>query len=142
MTLMRNTAAVIASWLVLSGFPARADVLPLSPASAPAADSLAGACRDDTEKYCGSGATQTLPVTDCLQQHSVDLSSGCRATITPVKPAWQAELDQTIKNNAACKKDIEAFCEGVQVGEGRIENCLKAHRKKLSKACRDVQPGK
>jgi hypothetical protein len=34
---------------------------------------------------------------------------------------------------------VEKFCEGVQVGERRIEDCLKANKKKLSKECRKAQ---
>jgi hypothetical protein len=52
---------------------------------------------------------------------------------------WQAEMDQVQKSGEACQADVEKFCDGVQVGEGRIEKCLKRHQKKLSKACRAAQ---
>jgi hypothetical protein len=36
----------------------------------------------------------------------------------------------------ACKADINALCPGVQPGGGRIKECLKANRDKISESCR------
>ena len=36
----------------------------------------------------------------------------------------------------ACGPDIQAYCAGVQQGEGRIARCLRANEAKLSPACR------
>jgi hypothetical protein len=56
-----------------------------------------------------------------------------------VDPALQAQIAAAQKLGEACQKDIERFCEGVQVGDGRIEKCLQKHRRKLSKACRKAK---
>ncbi len=34
-----------------------------------------------------------------------------------------------------CKADIEQFCKGVQPGEGRIRECLKQNKDKVSSTC-------
>ena len=94
------------------------------------------ACREDTDKFCGATDSGTTPVGQCLQQHTVELSTACREAVTPAKPAWQAELEKTQNTWMACQEDVDKFCEGVQVGEGRLENCLKAHQAKLSKKCK------
>ncbi|PWR18834.1 cysteine rich repeat-containing protein [Zavarzinia compransoris] len=39
------------------------------------------------------------------------------------------------KLRAACAKDIETLCPGVQPGGGRILQCLKQHRKEVSADC-------
>ena len=36
----------------------------------------------------------------------------------------------------ACAPDIQAFCAGVQHGEGRVARCLRANEAKLSPTCR------
>ena len=36
----------------------------------------------------------------------------------------------------ACGPDIQAYCAGVQQGEGRIAKCLHANEQKLSPACK------
>lgn len=40
------------------------------------------------------------------------------------------------KGVKACHGDIERFCKGVVLGEGRLGACLAANAKKLSKRCR------
>lgn len=55
------------------------------------------------------------------------------------KPSWEQELETAKSSWGACQDDVNKFCEGVQVGEGRIEKCLKNHRSKLSKKCRQAQ---
>ena len=37
---------------------------------------------------------------------------------------------------AACASDIQAYCAGVQQGEGRIAACLRGHSQQLSPACK------
>lgn len=41
-----------------------------------------------------------------------------------------------VKPDSPCKQDVEAFCEGVQPGEGRIYRCLNEHESDLSTTCR------
>jgi hypothetical protein len=36
-----------------------------------------------------------------------------------------------------CAPDIQAYCSGVQQGEGRVAKCLRANEAKLSPACRE-----
>ncbi|KYG65525.1 hypothetical protein AZI86_00145 [Bdellovibrio bacteriovorus] len=37
----------------------------------------------------------------------------------------------------ACKDDVKKHCKDVQKGEGRIVDCLKAHRDGLAPACKE-----
>ena len=36
----------------------------------------------------------------------------------------------------ACQAEVEKFCQGVKMGEGRVTACLQKHDKDLSDACR------
>jgi hypothetical protein len=36
----------------------------------------------------------------------------------------------------ACKADVASLCQGVQPGGGRIKECLKANKDKLSDGCK------
>ena len=64
--------------------------------------------------------------------------AGC-ASSTTVKPDWQAELDETKKSWDACRKDVDTYCEGIQVGSDRLIDCLKTHLTQLSPVCRQAQ---
>jgi hypothetical protein len=70
----------------------------------------------------------------CQPGTSVGCTSSDASPVPP--PAWEAELKKVRDAQEACQKEIDQFCEGVQVGEGRIEACLKKHKSKLSKNCR------
>lgn len=56
------------------------------------------------------------------------LAAGAAAAIVAA-PARSKGVD-------SCRKDIAKFCKQVKPGEGRVGNCLHAHFKALSKACR------
>lgn len=38
----------------------------------------------------------------------------------------------------ACKGDIKRFCSNVEVGDGRVKNCMKAHLPELSEQCKEA----
>lgn len=38
----------------------------------------------------------------------------------------------------ACKADIASLCAGIQPGGGRIKECLRANRDKLSEGCKSA----
>jgi hypothetical protein len=37
---------------------------------------------------------------------------------------------------AACKQDVQALCNDVKPGEGRVKECMKSHREQLSAGCK------
>ncbi len=44
-----------------------------------------------------------------------------------------------VKNEGAkyCREDVATFCAGISPGEGRISDCLRANRNKVSLDCRN-----
>jgi len=69
----------------------------------------------------------------------VESSTSCPQGVNASTAAWKLELQKVQSAREACQDDIDKFCEGVQVGKGRIEKCLKAHKNKLSTKCRTAQ---
>ena len=82
-------------------------------------------------------STTTVVSTDTT--HGGVCSETADTPCSSVPPAWQQQLEQAQSSWGACEADVNRLCEGVQVGEGRIEKCLKDHRNKVSKACRKAQ---
>ena len=82
-------------------------------------------------------SSSTLVSSDSL--HSNGACQEGATTPCTAKPAWEQELEQVKSSWGVCQDEVNRFCEGVQVGEGRIEKCLKDHRAKLSKKCRASQ---
>src|SRR6516225_1161041 len=61
-----------------------------------------------------------------------------KAAAKPVEPAKPAEAAAPagVKPDSPCKHDVEAFCEGVQPGGGRIYKCLNEHKNEISNTCK------
>src|SRR5258708_383447 len=78
-------------------------------------------------------------VETAVPQSTASTEGACTSSGTSAGACWQAELGKVQSANAACQAEIDQFCEGIQVGQGRIENCLKAHKKKLSPKCKTAQ---
>ncbi|MBP6606684.1 MAG: hypothetical protein KA240_13440 [Nitrospira sp.] len=38
----------------------------------------------------------------------------------------------------ACAEDVKTLCSGIKPGEGRIIQCLKAHRQEISPSCSEM----
>src|SRR5262249_26316536 len=85
----------------------------------------------DSAGACGPASVNCTPGATSASTATITLSTST--------PAWQAELDKAEKTGDACKEDVAKYCDGIQVGEGRLQACLKAHRSKLSKNCKAVQ---
>jgi hypothetical protein len=50
--------------------------------------------------------------------------------------AVESNMKQEVEAlRAYCEPDIERLCAGVEPGEGRIKECLKAHEKEISVGC-------
>lgn len=52
-------------------------------------------------------------------------------------PAFAADTPRGAVREA-CKADIASLCSGLQPGGGRIRECLKANRDKLSDGCKSA----
>ncbi len=86
-------------------------------------------CKADVQKYCASVQPGGGRIAQCLKQNEAQLSASCKERIALV----QAQLKE-IKE--ACADDLQQFCAGVKPGGGKIAQCLKAHKDKLSAECK------
>jgi hypothetical protein len=61
-----------------------------------------------------------------------------------VAPSFAADAPAPAASGAggavadACHDDIQKLCPGVQPGEGRVKDCMKEHRRELSKECKQA----
>ncbi|MGD0231830.1 MAG: cysteine rich repeat-containing protein [Syntrophorhabdales bacterium] len=88
-----------------------------------------GPCMGDIERYCRGVEPGGGRIGECLVLHKEELTPGCKFHM--------AEVAEQIKEvHQACKDDVMWFCGGVQPGGGRIAQCLKANRERLSMGCK------
>jgi len=86
-------------------------------------------CAGDIAKFCGKVEQGEGRIAGCLRQNEAQLSPSCKMHLAQVKEALK-------EAHQACEDDITLFCAGVLPGEGRVLNCLKANKSKLSLKCK------
>ena len=58
-----------------------------------------------------------------------------QSTPPPAPPPGEGGAGNFAKVREACHDDVERLCKDVKPGEGRIRECLHAHRDELSAGC-------
>ena len=87
-----------------------------------------GACMADAKALCsGTAGTGLEPLRGCFRDHVKEISDGCLIS-----------LAKLLDVDAACRSHIKQQCENVQIGEGRLEACLRAAVDTLSDSCKDA----
>lgn len=76
--------------------------------------------------------TRALIVAATLISASANLAN---VAITAANAAASEEERKAVR--AACSDDAKKLCAGVRPGQGRLINCMQAHAKELSPACRE-----
>ncbi|MEW5311455.1 MAG: hypothetical protein WDW38_003169 [Sanguina aurantia] len=73
----------------------------------------------------------------CLTEHREDLKSdACQKEVLYFEKMEVTDYRNDVILAAACRVDVEKFCTNVQPGEGRMHECLRSNRKRLSEPCR------
>ncbi|MGL9622253.1 cysteine rich repeat-containing protein [Bradyrhizobium sp. U531] len=142
--------------------PAPKAAAPKQPSSAQLA-AIKSSCRGDYPKVCASVPPGGAPALECLEKNKAKVSPACEkavsaatgggaaATAAPSAGAAAAPAAPTVLvlrpmrpreelfvARSACGADIRTICAGVEVGAGRIMQCLASNAGSLSPACRDV----
>jgi hypothetical protein len=89
----------------------------------------APSCKADVAKFCPQVQPGGGRIAQCLKQNKAQLSPSCQERIKMVA----ARLKEV---NQACEDDLQQYCAGTTPGEGRIAQCLKEHKDKLSTECK------
>lgn len=143
--------------------PAPKAAAPRQPSSAQLA-AIKSACRGDYPKVCASVPPGGAPALECLEKNKAKVSPACGTAVSaatgggtaaasaPAAGATAAPAaapavivlrpmrprEELFVARSACGADIRTICAGVEVGAGRIMQCLASNAASLSPACKDV----
>ena len=96
---------------------------------------LAEGCGPEIEQFCSGVTLGEGRLAACFYAHEDQLSNQCNYTLYEIGNQLQAAavvLDYFV---TACGNDIVNLCSNVEVGEGRIMNCLTSQSTELSVSC-------
>lgn len=102
--------------------------VPLALAQSAPPDPAAQPCKADAARLCPD-AKGRAAIHACMQSKADQVSAECKAKISEFKAHAEAAI-------AACKPDVEKFCQDVTPGHGRVMVCLRQHEAELSDACK------
>lgn len=99
---------------------------------------LAKACKIDAEKFCNVSwffGYKTGQVISCLRDIKDRLAPACQRLVFRVQMDAAEDYRADVQLYEACKADAETLCKDVKLGGGRVQACLRDHRKQLSWPC-------
>lgn len=95
-------------------------------------------CAAEIEAYCSQVTMGEGRLLACFYAHEDKLSGSCQYTLYDAA----AQLEQAVAalNYLAeqCDADIEKFCAAVELGEGRILECIESQGEAVSEPCRQA----
>ena len=98
-------------------------------------EELAAACKTEIETHCAQVTPGQQRVLACLYAHSDKLSNQCEFGLYEAAVRLERAVAALTYVAKSCDDDIEKVCPGVEMGEGRIANCLNQNKEKVSKVC-------
>lgn len=143
--------------------PAPKAAAPKPPSSTQLA-AIKSACRGDYPKVCASVPPGGTAALECLERNKAKVSPACEKAVSAATGAGAAAAapaagapaaapaaaptvivlrpmrprEELFVARSACGADIRTICAGVEVGAGRIMQCLASNAASLSPACKDV----
>ena len=95
-------------------------------------------CATDIEKYCSQVTPGEGRMLACFFAHEDKISAQCQYAL--YNASAQLELAVSALNYVAgqCDDDIMKHCANVQMGEGRVLECLDANKESVSAGCKQA----
>jgi hypothetical protein len=101
-------------------------------------DKAKAACQDELTKYCKDVTPGNGRILACLSAYEDKLSSRCEYGLYQASEELEAYA-AAIKHVATeCKADLMSKCGEVQVGGGRVAQCLKKNEATLAPNCKQA----
>jgi hypothetical protein len=127
---MRTSLSHLAGALLLAAASA-------SPATAqqPLAEQVIEGCASELETYCAAVTPGEGRLLACLYAHGDKLSGQCDFALYDAAVRLERAISALTYVASECRTDIESLCAGVQMGEGRIAQCLNERTADLSEPC-------
>jgi hypothetical protein len=101
-------------------------------------DKAKAACQVELTKYCKEVTPGNGRILACLSAYEDKLSSRCEYGLYQASEELEA-FTAAIKHVATeCKDDLMKHCGDVQVGQGRVAQCLKKNEATLAPNCKQA----
>ena len=122
-----NIVLVTAALLLASVMPTLADENIV--------ETVVRGCEKEINTFCKDVTPGEGRVLACLFAHNDKLSGSCEYALYDAAVQLERAVAALTYVANECEDDLDKFCESVEVGEGRLLECLNKHEKKVSDRC-------
>ena len=92
-------------------------------------------CNSELVQYCAEVTPGEGRLLACLYAHGDKLSGRCDYALYNAVARLERAISAITYVASECRAELEAHCAEVEVGEGRVAQCLKDHASELSPGC-------
>lgn len=102
---------------------------------------LLNACSRDLQTFCATVTPGGGRLLACIAAHEDQLSQGCLAELYDRTQQLSAFANTIAFVATACSAEIDAYCGGVEPGEGRMNQCLGDPSVQVTPQCQSALEG-
>ena len=92
-------------------------------------------CESELVQYCAEVTPGEGRLLACLYAYGDKLSGQCEFALYDAAVRLERAIDAIVYVASECRAELETHCANVEVGEGRVAQCLKDHASDLSPGC-------
>jgi hypothetical protein len=92
-------------------------------------------CAAEIEKYCSQVSPGEGRMLACFYAHEDKLSGQCQYALYDASAQLEHAVSALNYVAGQCDSDIMKLCANVQMGEGRIVECLESNKETVSAGC-------
>ncbi len=101
-------------------------------------ETVANGCDNEITTLCTDVAPGQARILACLYAHSDKLSSKCEYSLYDAAVQLERAVSALTYTVNECSADLEKLCMNVEVGEGRVLDCLNKNESAVSERCKDA----
>ena len=98
-------------------------------------ETVAKGCEKELTSYCSQVTPGEGRILACLYAHSDKLSGQCEYALYDAAVQLERFVAALAYLANECDEDLDKFCSGVEMGEGRLLKCLDDNAEKISGRC-------
>jgi hypothetical protein len=92
-------------------------------------------CSTELSQYCAQVTPGEGRLLACLYAHGDKISGQCEYALYDAAARLERAIGTITYVASECRAELETHCAGVEIGEGRIAQCLTDHASELSPGC-------
>jgi Golgi apparatus protein 1 len=100
------------------------------------AGGLAAACKEDLQTYCANVTAGEARIAFCMLAHEDKISAKCVDALVDVADKIEMKMSKLVRLSLACEDDLNKNCDAVRAGKGRLVQCIRDQKDRLSDGCK------